>query len=72
MCSNKRKCSVYQTQSPDIPFIDRFTVWRDGAFAVWLDQAGPRLLSDRQDRGNRPWVEIPLRRRPELPPATTE
>lgn len=57
---------------PDIPFIDRFTVWRDGAFAVWLDQAGPRLLSDRQDRGNRPWVEIPLRRRPELPPATTE
>jgi competence protein ComEC len=57
---------------PDIPFVDRFTVWRGGAQAIWLDPAGPRLLSDRQDRGDRPWVEIPLRRRPELPSAETE
>ena len=57
---------------PEIPFIDRFTVWRSGAHAIWLNPAGPILLSDRQDRGDRLWVEIPLRRRPELPPAATE
>lgn len=57
---------------PDIPFIDRFTVWRGGAVAIWLNPASPRLVSDRQDRGERPWVEIPLRRRPDLPPAASE
>jgi competence protein ComEC len=36
--------------------IDRFTVWREGAQAVWLDPAGPRILSDKQARGARPWV----------------
>jgi competence protein ComEC len=39
-----------------IPMIDRFSVWRDGAYAVWLDVTGPRILSDRQFRGDRPWV----------------
>jgi competence protein ComEC len=39
-----------------IPTIDRFSVWRDGAHAVWLDVTGPRILSDRQFRGDRPWV----------------
>jgi len=59
-------------QCPGVPSIDRFTVLRQGAFAVWLDPAGVRVLSDRQDRGERPWVELPSRRRSELPPAATE
>ena len=36
--------------------VDRFSVWRDGAHAVWLEAAGPRVLSDREARGARPWV----------------
>ena len=52
--------------------IDRFTVWREGAHAVWFTWDGVRVLSDRQARGRRPWVELPIRRRPELPAAPTE
>jgi competence protein ComEC len=36
--------------------VDRFAVWRNGAYAVWFDAAGPRLVSDRAWRGARPWV----------------
>ena len=36
--------------------VDRFSVWRDGAHAVWLEPGGPRVLSDRAERGDRPWV----------------
>ncbi|PZW50803.1 competence protein ComEC [Humitalea rosea] len=36
--------------------VDRFTVWRDGAHAVWLGPGGVRVLSDRAERGERPWV----------------
>jgi competence protein ComEC len=36
--------------------VDRFSVWRDGAHAAWLDKTGPRVLSDRAARGARPWV----------------
>ena len=36
--------------------IDRFSVWRDGAHAVWLTAAGPVVVSDRAVRGDRPWV----------------
>jgi competence protein ComEC len=36
--------------------LDRFSVWRDGAQAVWLEAGGPVVLSDRQFRGDRPWV----------------
>ena len=44
--------------------IDRFTVWRDGAHAVWLGAGGPVVLSDRAYRGARPWVPaIPTRGR---------
>lgn len=31
--------------------VDRFSVWRDGAHAVWLEPAGPRVLSDRAALG---------------------
>jgi len=36
--------------------IDRFSVWRDGAHAVWLEASGPVVVSDRAARGDRPWV----------------
>lgn len=39
-----------------VPIIDRFTVWRDGAEAVWLAPSGVVILSDRTNRGRRPWV----------------
>jgi competence protein ComEC len=39
--------------------IDRFTVWRDGAQAIWLGAEGVRVLSDREARGRRPWVPPP-------------
>jgi competence protein ComEC len=39
-----------------VPWIDRFTVWREGAQAVWLEPSGPVVLSDRAARGDRPWV----------------
>jgi competence protein ComEC len=42
--------------------IDRSFVWRNGAIAVWF---GPpaRLLTDRTDRGRRPWVFLPPEQR---------
>jgi len=41
---------------PSPPVVDRFTVWRDGPVAVWLNPDGPVVLTDRQERGDRPWV----------------
>jgi len=66
-----------------IPYIDRFSVWRDGAHAIWLTDAGPHVLSDRSNRGARPWVpglptprsqipNLPMAATDELPPATAE
>ncbi len=39
--------------------VDRFTVWRDGAQAIWLGREGVRVLADRDVRGRRPWVPPP-------------
>ncbi len=36
--------------------VDRFSVWRDGAHAVWFGRDGVSVLSDRAFRGERPWV----------------
>ncbi len=44
---------------PALPRIDRFTVWRDGAHAVWLSRGTATVLSDRAERGHRPWVPPP-------------
>lgn len=58
-----------------VPYLDRFSVWRDGAHAVWLAPDGPRILSDRANRGDRPWVPPPPRPRvniPNLPMAAAE
>jgi competence protein ComEC len=41
--------------------VDRFTVWRQGATAIWLDAGGPRIVTDREMRGVRPWVPPPPR-----------
>lgn len=49
--------------------VDRFTVWREGPQAIWLDQDGPRIVSDRQWRGQRPWMPPPPRAAWERPAA---
>ncbi len=51
--------------------IDRFSVWRAGAHAVWLTQRGALVQTDRASRGARPWVPPPSQPgRPDpLPPA---
>ena len=41
-------------ERPDL--VDRFTVWREGSQAIWLRPGGPLIVSDREERGNRPWV----------------
>ncbi len=58
-----------------VPYVDRFSVWRDGAIAIWLTEAGPRIVSDRAYRGDRPWVPgppTPRRSVPNLPMATPD
>jgi len=56
--------------------VDRFTVWRYGAAAIWLDPGGARVLTDRAERGTRPWVPPPptprKRVRPGLVPALAD
>ncbi|HTI84891.1 MAG TPA: ComEC/Rec2 family competence protein [Acetobacteraceae bacterium] len=48
--------------------VDRFTVWRYGATAIWLDAGRARVLTDRAYRGNRPWVPpLPVPRQREAP-----
>ncbi|MCH4091803.1 ComEC/Rec2 family competence protein [Acetobacter sp.] len=44
-----------------VPVIDRFTVWREGAVAVWITDSGLRMLSDRRESGDRLWVMRPGR-----------
>lgn len=56
--------------------VDRFSVWRDGAHAVWLGDP-PVVLSDRAWRGDRPWVAPVPRTRARreadvLPPAALD
>lgn len=60
---------------PDAALLDRFTVWRDGAHAVWLHDGAAVVVSDRGERGTRPWVApvpVPRLRAPNLPMAATE
>jgi competence protein ComEC len=56
--------------------VDRFTVWRYGSAAIWLDRDGARVLTDRTERGDRPWVPGPPHSRkavaPTLPPAAVD
>jgi competence protein ComEC len=53
--------------------IDRFSVWRDGAHAIWLSPSGAKVVSDRAWRGDRPWVPPPPQPRAAAePPAPIE
>ncbi len=58
-----------------VPQIDRFTVWHNGAHAIWLGPDRATIVSDRMIRGERPWV-IGLRLAGRIPagtvPALTE
>lgn len=74
-----REASLFVTQSPvregcaGLPFIDRFSVWRDGAFAAYAGPHGWKLVSDRAWRGDRLWVPAPGSRGvPNLPMAQAE
>ncbi|MCH7544021.1 MAG: ComEC family competence protein, partial [Proteobacteria bacterium] len=35
--------------------VDRFDLWRNGAYALWLEDGRVRAQSVRDVRGNRPW-----------------
>src|SRR5208283_3035974 len=56
--------------------VDRFTVWRYGSAAIWLEPGGARILTDRTARGDRPWVPPPPKPRRSaasaLAPATVD
>ena len=53
--------------------IDRFSVWRDGAHAIWLSPKGAQVMSDRSWRGDRPWVPpLPQPRAASEPTAPVE
>ncbi len=39
--------------------IDRFDLWRNGAYALWLGRDGVRALSVREARGDRLWTHGP-------------
>ncbi len=55
---------------------DRFTVWRYGPTAIWLTPGRAIVLTDRTERGDRPWVPPPpkpkARVAPRLPAATLD
>lgn len=58
-----------------VPFVDRFSAWRDGSHAIWLRDGDVRVVSDREWRGERPWVAPrpgAVRRVPALPMAAAE
>jgi len=46
---------------PGTRVVDRFSVWRNGAHAIWLGHDSVRVVSDRDWRGARPWVPSPPR-----------
>jgi competence protein ComEC len=48
--------------------IDRFDLWREGAHAIWIDEAGMvRVETVAAMRGARPWVQKPKRRTRKAP-----
>jgi competence protein ComEC len=42
--------------TPGATVIDRFTVWHNGAAAIWISGAKISVLTDRDIQGTRPWV----------------
>ncbi|WP_246091487.1 ComEC/Rec2 family competence protein [Swingsia samuiensis] len=53
--------------------IDRFSVWREGAFAIYVNKDKSRILSDRTYRGAHSWIPQPgFKGVPNLPLALSE
>lgn len=49
--------------APTLAVIDRFDLWRNGAYAIWIeDDGGIEIDSVRELRGERPWVADPSAR----------
>jgi competence protein ComEC len=44
--------------------VDRFDLWRNGAYSLWLKQGSVRVESVNGLRGDRPWVLRPRRQKP--------
>ncbi len=56
---------------PEAALVDRITVLRQGAAAIWLEPGGARIVTDRMVRGARPWVPPPRpRSKPPAPRAS--
>jgi competence protein ComEC len=55
------------TACPGVPTVDRRMLLRDGAAAIWLRSAGARVVTDRDVRGQRPWIPAPWASRPRPP-----
>ncbi|WP_428374844.1 ComEC/Rec2 family competence protein [Lichenicoccus sp.] len=56
-----------------VPSIDRFTVWRQGAQAIWFERGELRIVSVQDSRGLRPWIPMPGHRAlPKLPMALAD
>ena len=56
-----------------VPFVDRFSVWRDGGAGDLAVGWGVRVVSDREWRGERPWVpRHAQQQRPALPMTPAE
>jgi competence protein ComEC len=53
--------SARRCPGPEL-IIDRFSLWREGAHALWFNDGGIRVASVREGRGIRPW-HPPLPRR---------
>ena len=47
--------------APRVPVVDRFSVWREGAYAIWLQPDGVKIVSELSVRGIRPWAPAPTR-----------
>lgn len=56
--------------------IDRFDVWRQGAYLLYLSETGIQIRTSREIQGERPWTVKPISRRqllePVAPGATTQ
>lgn len=44
-----------QCDRPDL-IVDRFDVWRNGAYAIYLEGTEVRVQNTREERGRRPWT----------------
>jgi competence protein ComEC len=51
-------------RDPGVRLVDRFTVWRGGAAAIWLTPQGAVVETDRTVSGARPWIPPPPVARP--------